>query len=99
LRFNQLVSQAPSTFLSDSIPVLRPIEMLFCAIENATPRDGGQSRAIADGAVGWSPPMEQGLADECKAEIHASEARDYQEAIKCEQERRPLGCTRILKIE
>jgi hypothetical protein len=49
-------------------------------------------------AVGWSPPMEEGTANEYNAEIHVSEAKEWRQAIDAEQERLPLRQTRRLKI-
>jgi hypothetical protein len=43
--------------------------------------------------------MEEGMADECTAEIHASEAQEQQKAIKGEQKRRTRGQTTLLMIE
>jgi hypothetical protein len=37
--------------------------------------------AVEDGALGWFPVMEEGIADDCDASVHASEAREGQKAV------------------
>jgi hypothetical protein len=50
-------------------------------------------RVIEDGAIRWRRVAEEGMADDCNAEIHVSAAREWQKAIKGEQERCRLGYT------
>jgi hypothetical protein len=56
-------------------------------------------RVIQDGAVVGLSVMQEGMADNCNADVHASEAGKWQRGIACEQENCTPGQKMLFKIE